>query len=135
MRSFGWTCLFAAGVATLALGCEDDHHHDDNIVVGMATQSTCPTPQTLTYANFGQAFFATYCQTCHGSTVAGLARKGAPADHVFDAVEDIRPLTHHIDQYAAAGPAAINTQMPPEPPMPTEAERRQLGEWLACGAP
>ena len=41
----------------------------------------------------------------------------------------------HIDENAAAGPAAINTVMPPEDPQPTQAQRYSLGEWLACGAP
>ena len=60
---------------------------------------------------------------------------GAPVDTTFDAVEDIRFHSHHIDELAAAGPAGVNTEMPPDAPTPTEAERLQLGEWLACGAP
>jgi len=124
--------LLAGVVGLMSLGCDDDNHAAP---IGIATQSVCPTPQTLSYENFGQQFFATYCQTCHASTVTGAARKGAPGDHVFDQVQDIQLLSEHIDEYAAAGPAAVNTVMPPEGPKPTEAERRQLGEWLACGAP
>ena len=123
--------LLAAGIAVMPLACDDDHHP----VAGVPTESVCPISSTLTYANFGQAFFSSYCQRCHASTVTGLARMGAPADHTFDAVEEIRPLEMHIDELAAAGPAAVNTVMPPDGAMPTEAERRQLGEWLACGSP
>jgi uncharacterized membrane protein len=127
----GRNVLLVVALAVLPLACEDDHDHATD---GVSTRSECPTSSTLTYANFGQAFFAAYCQRCHGSTVTGLARMGAPADHSFDTVDDIRRFTHHIDELAAAGPAAVNTQMPPDAPTPTEAERRQLGEWLACGA-
>lgn len=129
----GGALLFLVGVAPMLGGCSDDDHHAEP--VGIATESVCPATQTLTYANFGQAFFNTYCQSCHASTVTGAARKGAPDDHVFDMVQDIQLLREHIDEYAAGGPAAVNTIMPPEGPTPTEAQRRQLGEWLACGAP
>jgi uncharacterized membrane protein len=117
-------------VATAAPGC-DSHDHDH----GTPTNATCPTPSSLTYANFGMAFFGTYCQGCHASTVTGAARNGAPTDHSFDTVEQIRAQSEHIDGLAAAGPAATNTAMPPSAPVPSMAERLQLGEWLACTAP
>jgi hypothetical protein len=60
---------------------------------------------------------------------------GAPSDHTFDMKQDIQLLSEHIDELAAAGPDAVNIEMPPDGAKPTEAERRQLGEWLACGAP
>lgn len=122
--------LVAVAIACL-LGCEDD----DSELTGTPTESFCPTPQTLTYASFGQAFFDSYCQRCHASTVTGAARNGAPDDHVFDQVEDIRLIAEHIDELAAAGATVVNTAMPPDSPRPSDAERRQLGEWLACGAP
>jgi uncharacterized membrane protein len=131
LARFSITWLLASGMAVLPLACDDDH--DD--AEGIPTEAVCPTTQTLTYAGFGQTFFSTYCQRCHGSTVTGLARMGAPIDAAFDTVEDIRFHSPHIDEHAAAGPAAVNTEMPPDGAIPTEAERRQLGEWLACGAP
>lgn len=121
-----------AVVLVSLLGSCGDHHGGS---AGTPTGSTCPTTQTLTYATFGKTFFDTYCQTCHGSSVTGAARNGAPADHVFDQVEDIRLLAEHIDGLAAAGPSATNVEMPSQDPRPSEAQRRQLGEWLACGAP
>ena len=131
LARLGSPWLLAAGLAVLPLACDDDHDHAG----GVSTEAVCPTPQTLTYASFGQTFFNTYCQRCHGSTVTDLARMGAPVNTTFDTVEDIRFHSHHIDELAAAGPVVVNTEMPPDGAMPTEAERRQLGEWLACGAP
>lgn len=123
---------FAIVVTTsLMLGCEDDHGHG----AGKPTGAVCPSPQTLTYQNFGMSFMDRYCQRCHASTVTGLARNGAPADHAFDELVDIRVFADHIDLKAGAGPAATNTSMPPGAPTPTGAERSQLSEWLACNAP
>lgn len=102
---------------------------------GLASGATCPTGSTLTYESFGQAFFETHCTRCHSVTVAGAARMGAPAGYDFDTVEAIRARAARIDRQAAGGALGVFTLMPPGMPAPTEAERRQLGEWLACGAP
>jgi cytochrome c5 len=125
--------LLLAGSLAVA-GC-DEHGHDHSAAIGPATESKCPSVQTLTYDNFGRGFIQTYCARCHASTVTGAARKGAPADHTFDDIHEIRGLAHHIDQYAASGPAATNTAMPKDDPRPSLEERRKLGEWLACGSP
>ena len=124
-----WLALACALV--FSVGCDDDDHDEE----GTPTASVCPTTQTLTYANFGQAFFDSYCQRCHASTVTGAARMDAPTNHIFDMVQDIQLNADHIDELAAAGPAAVNMEMPPNGAKPTDTERRQLGEWLACGAP
>ena len=87
---------------------------------GDSTGSTCPTGSTLTYATFGQPFVAKYCLSCH--------RAGGPQNPTLSTLDQIRSNKDVIDRAAAAGPKAVNTYMP-------EAERRQLGEWLACGAP
>ncbi len=47
----------------------------------------------------------------------------------------IRAAADEIDTLAAAGPDATNKIMPDDDPRPTDAQRAQLGEWLACGAP
>ena len=78
---------------------------------------------------------ASYCVRCHSTTLTGAARQGAPNDHNFDSVTLVREEMDHTDEAAAAGPDAVNTGMPIGSPAPTEAERRLLGEWLACGAP
>ncbi|HZA51573.1 MAG TPA: c-type cytochrome [Myxococcaceae bacterium] len=107
----------------------EEHHH------GGPTGATCPTSSTLTYQSFGQGFMATYCTRCHSSSVTGTARQGAPVGINFDTLEGIRASAVTTDSHAAAGPNGINADMPPSSPAPSEAERRQLGEWLACGAP
>lgn len=96
------------------------------------TESVCPPGSTLTYANFAQPFMESYCTGCHSSTLTGSARMGAPAFHDFDTEGGILAVADHVDEYAAAGPASVNTIMPPSGDLPTEEERRQLGEWLAC---
>lgn len=59
-------------------------------------------------------------------------QRGIPLDHDFDRFEGVLPVAEHIDQYAAAGPNAMNTTMPPDGDAPTLEEREKLGEWLAC---
>lgn len=104
-------------------------------VFGPPTQSECPTGSALTYESFGKPFMEAYCTRCHASTLRGEARHGAPGLHDFDTLFGIKVVFDHIDETTAAGPAATNTGMPPDTPAPSLAERRQLGEWLACGMP
>lgn len=96
------------------------------------TESVCPPGSTLTYEDFAAPFMSAYCTRCHSSELSGSARMGAPSFHDFDTLAGILPVADHVDEWAAAGPAAVNTLMPPSGPSPSEAERRQLGEWLAC---
>lgn len=101
-----------------------------------ATGSTCPSSSTLSYDSFGKSFMDRYCVRCHSSTLTGSERNGAPSDHDFDTLEGLRATEpEHIDEQAAAGPDHVNTAMPPGDPRPSEAERRELGEWVACGMP
>jgi mono/diheme cytochrome c family protein len=99
---------------------------------GVATQSTCPPASDLDYTTFGRQFMLDYCTSCHSSELTGGARGGAPDGYDFDSLEGVLAELHEIDTWAAAGPAGVNTAMPPVPPYPTEDERRKLGEWLAC---
>ena len=97
------------------------------------TGALCPPGSTLTYQNFGKPFMEEYCTRCHSSTLVGDARHGAPVFHDFDTLVGILNVGSHVDEEAAAGPDAINTLMPDDnEAAPTEAERFQLGEWLAC---
>jgi|1186.fasta_scaffold1106416_1 hypothetical protein len=136
----------------LAVGCGDDssdehdsghgddhgdgapHEHDD-ADVGPPSKAECPSGSTLTYANFGKEFFSTYCLRCHSANVKGAARMNAPADHNFDTLDEIDLLSKHIDEMAAAGATQTNTTMPPSDPKPSTADRKKLGEWIACGVP
>jgi hypothetical protein len=120
----------------LGVGCDDGHVDDDGHHDGESPSGAeCPDGSALTWETFGQTFMTNYCTRCHATTVAANMRNGAPSDHNFDKVELVREMIEHIDSEAAAGPDAVNTEMPIGSPAPTEDERRQLGEWLACGAP
>ena len=96
------------------------------------TGATCPAGSTLTYESFGADFMDAYCLRCHSAEVEIRDRGGAPIDVNFDTLEDILRHAADIDRLAAAGPDSVNTFMPPSGDEPSEDERRQLGEWLAC---
>lgn len=120
--------LFAAlcGATVLVLaGCGEDTG---------PTGATCPTGSSLTYENFGKTFMDTYCTRCHSSTLSGAARQDAPAGHDYNNASGIVADAKNIDAWAGSGPDRTNTEMPPNGTKPTDAERKQLSEWLACGA-
>lgn len=102
---------------------------------GTPTGATCPKGSALTWESFGESFMTTYCNGCHAAALEGADRHGAPKKYNFDTVEGARKHVDDIDRLAAAGPEAANDEMPPGPPKPSLAEREQLGQWLACGAP
>src|ERR1700709_1335738 len=89
--------------------------------------ATCPPNSTLTYASFGQSFFRTNCLRCHSKSTKDQ-------DPNFDTVDQIRANKSDINEAAASGPTATNTDMPEDGDLAL-ADRQQLGEWLACGAP
>ncbi|MBS1123580.1 MAG: hypothetical protein H6Q90_5808 [Deltaproteobacteria bacterium] len=109
----------AAVLALLFAGCADAPVPIDDL--------PCPDAGTqLTYESFGAVFFADHCNRCHSE-----AKNGAPENYRFDTADEIRTLADRIF-IRAAGP---NVTMPPGPKDPPTAERDQLAEWLACGAP
>lgn len=121
-------CSMAIAAASGVAACGgDDHDHDDG---SGSSGAACPTTNAPTYDSFGRSFMSTYCTRCHSAMA--MDRHGAPSDHNFDTLSQIRSFAGHIDQYAAAGPSAVNTSMPPDDLKPTEDERKKLGEWLAC---
>lgn len=132
MRAAAIVGALVALVALAALaGCGDEPP-----IYGPPTGALCPPGSTTTYENFGQTFMTRYCLRCHSSERVGDDRHGAPSFHDFDTIYGIRAVRNHIDETTAAGPAAINRGMPNDDGLaPTDAERRQLGEWLACGGP
>jgi uncharacterized membrane protein len=125
----GVTC----GIALLVgVGCSGGDEEEDERPSG----ATCAPDSTLTYETFGRPFTEEYCTRCHSSALTGDARNGAPSEYNLDTLAAIRDVgAEEIDEQAAAGPSNVNTSMPPSEPRPTEAERRLLGEWLACGMP
>lgn len=125
--------LLCTSLALTACGGGDD---DDEPM--LSSGSTCPDGSTLTYDNFGKEFADTYCVGCHSSELTTpVERTGAPLGYDFDTVAGIRVVLEEVDEVAASGPTQTNTAMPPTgiTPTPSEAERADLGEWLACGAP
>lgn len=117
-------------VAAALAACGDDP------LFGPPTASVCPPTSTLTYDNFGKGFMESYCTRCHATDLVGADRHGAPSFHDFDTVFGVRAVREHIDETTASGPAATNTSMPNDDgASPTLAERKLLGEWLACDAP
>lgn len=94
--------------------------------------SVCPPGSPLTYEGFAQPFFSKYCTRCHASDLAPSARSGAPTGYDWDLYERIAEHASEIDAMAAGGPRQINRSMPPGDPRPSDTERKQLGQWLAC---
>jgi uncharacterized membrane protein len=67
-----------------------------------------------------------HCLACHSAA--------GPESPKLDTLAQVQAAAGDIDRSAAAGPTTVNTYMP-EGASVDEAERRKLGEWLACGAP
>lgn len=134
MHHFRSLIVSASLAASLALACGNSDHGEHS--EGSSSGAQCPPASTLTYDSIGEGFMNTYCVSCHSSQLAADKRSGAPSDHNYDTLARIRDASlEHLDMMAAAGPDAVNTQMPPRGPTPSIEERRALGEWLACGAP
>ena len=91
----------------------------------------------LTYANFAQGFFGTYCTRCHSVSKTGADRTGAPADINFDTLQGIQQLSGLIDQVAGMNPdgSVKKDLMPFTPPDPPDADRQRLACWIAAGLP
>jgi|GEM_PF-1286744 len=89
--------------------------------------SSYPCPDggsTLTYANFGQTFFADWCVSCHGGPNGYSSRS-------FTDLDSIQAQAADIFKNAAED----NETMPPGPNGPPKDQRYELAQWLACGAP
>jgi uncharacterized membrane protein len=131
MRTVFVLVLFLAGCASSPASV--DASREDG---GLGSGASCPPGSALDYETFGRSFFDTYCTRCHASSLLGAARMGAPLGHDFETLEGVRDQATHVDQQAAIGVHRANRFMPPSGmPVPTDEERRMLGEWLACGAP
>lgn len=119
------------------------------------TGTTCADPDpvtgttTLTWQNFGYDFMCHYCTNCHDSSLTADQRNGAPLFHDFDSLIGVVEVPDHIDEQAGFGPKAHNTFMPgggtgyrcpsvAGGPLdmsclePTDEERTNLSQWIAC---
>jgi hypothetical protein len=123
----------ALSIALFCVSCSSPAPLDPPTAEG-PSGAECQADSTLTYGNFAADFFSSYCIRCHDSALSGADRNGAPGNRNYDTLSGlVETGSMLIDQAAAAGPSRINTFMPPSAPRPSDAERRQLGEWLAWG--
>lgn len=102
-------------MTTVACGGDDD---DDG-----GTGVNCDD-STLTYANFGEQFFTSFCTDCHAPDAVVSQ---SPSLDSYDAV------SAQADRANAR--AGIGLTMPPTEPRPSAQERADLAEWVECGAP
>jgi uncharacterized membrane protein len=123
---FQWRVL--AGIATALLsvvgsGCGDDEPD--------APSGGCEDT-TLTYTSFAKPFIGSYCASCHGASVTGTSRLGAPVDDVFDTRAQVAAKADDIKEQVV-----VMKTMPfgNGTPKPSDADRVKLGQWLSCGAP
>jgi hypothetical protein len=125
-------------LAAHCFGCSGDDSPPNQPASALATGSKCPDPSSpsVTYESWAQGFFESYCTRCHSSTlVTNSERNGATPHANWDDLPTIKAYASEIDAYAAGGPNGINRIMPPSDPRPSDDDRVELGEWLACGAP
>jgi uncharacterized membrane protein len=101
---------------------------------GMGEPSGASCDAELSYAHDVGPFMQRYCAGCHASSVSLEQRRGAPGDCNLDTEQDVLEQVALIDSMAAAGPLAVNREMPPRTytRQPSDAERALLGRWLAC---
>jgi uncharacterized membrane protein len=83
------------------------------------TESEISCDTSLTYANFGEAFFQTNCLDCHdGKQSPNLATQAAIQARSSDILDE-----------------AVYTSAMPDGRSISNDERILLGQWLSCGAP
>lgn len=58
------------------------------------TAVACADAPNVTWASFGDGFFATYCRACHSANTA--ERYGAPDAVNFDTLADVRALKDSV---------------------------------------
>lgn len=104
--------LLVALVALSAAACTD------NSTGITEADIACPQGSTATYANYGAAAMTTWCTSCHNTR---------------------RPLLTTQAQVQAARnqiiEEAVFSSAMPEGRSMSNDERKQLGQWLSCGAP
>lgn len=144
MRSHRILLTLSAAAALGACGSARDLSSGSSAeCAALPTGTTCPAGSTLTYASFGRNFFATYCLRCHSAAVTGDARNGATPGVNFDTLEGILDHRCRVDDYAGNGPNQNRKVMPfqdnvpplsPPLALPSDLERQQLSQWIACGS-
>ena len=112
------------------------------------TALTCPKATYLTYENFGAAFLANYCTSCHSANVPETQRGGAPATANFDSADDVLVWRKDIIDRTVLGmavpgstaTATATSTVPADRRMPpmgqvADADLTNFTEWMTSGAP
>lgn len=76
----------------LLLACGDDERSDDTSADSAADH--CVEEAEVTWVNFGEGFFTTYCGACH--SVSSTSRYGAPEGVDFDSPGQVRDWEERI---------------------------------------
>ncbi|MCB9765881.1 MAG: hypothetical protein H6739_39270 [Alphaproteobacteria bacterium] len=103
----------------LTLAACSDKTADDSGAAG------CDTGPALTWQNWGDGFFATYCRSCHSDTTPN--RMGAPESINFNTLEQVR------DQAALIRDSVLVRQSMPVGGGVYEEDLELLGIFLDCG--
>lgn len=125
MRSFNLLGIVLTGL--LVYGCGGP---EPTKPTPLLQGKTCAANSTLTYENFGKAYFLTWCNGCHSSSLENKDRADAPNNVNFDTLQDIRKHANRIYKRSVEG----DNTMPPSIVLSHE-QKKLLGEWLSCGAP
>lgn len=132
---FSCVVAFAGIAATLgafATGClSPDNPLPGEVTAGDPDEVDC---SELTYENFADNFFRSYCLRCHSATLVGdLARSDAPVGINYDTIEGVREFATRIR--LRAGQLGDMPPLLAPVPKPNEEERRMLIQWIDCAAP
>jgi hypothetical protein len=127
---FACVAVALASLAAACSGSNDATVSQADAGASAVAGRACPQSSPLTYESFGAPFLLSYCTGCHSSQVTEARRQGAPLGVDFDSLADVRRWAGRIYERAAD----VHTTMPPAGG-PSAELRKQLGEWLACGAP
>jgi uncharacterized membrane protein len=103
-------------IVLFACGAPGSNAIDDEPVNAV---TSCPEGSTLTYENFGEAFFAAHCLECHAGRASPSLRS--------------QPLIESARSRIRA--QAVTSKRMPQGRSLASSERAKLAEWLACGAP
>ena len=83
-----------------------------------------------TYENTGDPYMRTWCTSCHHSEMSGDNRVDGTEGINLNGFGNVSALLERIEARALG-----DTPTMPPSGGPTQIERDQLAEWIACGAP
>jgi uncharacterized membrane protein len=111
-----WAALGLCALTALACGddTDSDAEHEESTVA-----STCGAGQT--FETQGAPFLTTYCTSCHGANVTGLARMSAPVGADLESHGKL-----------AADRVRDKAMPPSSAKQPTTAERDAFLAWMKC---